>query len=281
MPVNNKNHAADGIESFTFNSVGTIQSSVKYHYEAPRQSVYAATGAFLLWNDPVYAQAAEDLQGFDRIWLVWVFNLNKHTNWRPKVRVPVPAERDMYSVFATRSPYRPNPIGMSAVELLEITPEGLHLGACDLLDGTAVLDVKPYIPEVDAFPDSSAGWRDRIDRRVYQINWSGKAAAQAEYIAQHGGIDLKNFCLVQLSNRPTDRSRKRLEFDGNLQQWVLHCRTWKVFFNCCEEAQTVDISNVESNYSAGDLAEGSPDIYNDKALHRLFIQWCAQKDTLV
>ena len=274
MPVNkSENHTSDGVENHTFRTVGVIQSRAKYHYEAPRQSVYAATGAFLLWSDPAYRLAAEDLQGFDRIWLVWVFNLNKHDSWRPKVRVPIPAERDSYSVFATRSPYRPNPIGISAVELLEIRPDGLLLGACDLLDGTAVLDVKPYIPEVDAFPASRAGWRDRIDSTVYRIEWQPEAQKQADFIRKNGALDLENLVQVQLSRRPTDKSRKRLEFDPEQDVWILHCRTWKICFEIHEEDKVLNVLKISGNYTAGELIENAPDKYGDKDLHREFINF--------
>lgn len=269
--MNKLQQASDGAEKFTFSTIGVIQSSVKYHYEAPRQSVYAATGAFLLWKNQAYCAAAEDLQGFERIWLIWVFNLNKHQNWRAKVRVPVPAERDMYSVFATRSPYRPNPIGISAVELLEITPQGLKLGGCDLLDGTAVLDVKPYIPDVDAFPESQAGWRDRIDKNSYSVIWSPQAEVQARFIAENGELDLKNFAQVQLASRPTDKTRKRLEADTQADQWILHCRTWKIHFELKQAALQVKINFISSNYSSEDLQIGTADIYGDKNLHRAFI----------
>ena len=271
MPVNKPEDRSGSCGEFTFRAVGVIKSCAKYHYEAPRQSVYAASGAFLLWNDPIYQLAAEDLQGFDRIWLVWVFNLNKHESWHPKVRVPVPAERDKYSVFATRSPYRPNPIGISAVELMEIRPEGLLLGPCDLLDGTAVLDVKPYIPEVDAFPDSKAGWRDRIDQRKYHILWQASAREQADFIRERGALDLMNFARVQLTYRPLDDSRKRLDFIARQNIWVLHCRTWKLFFEISEADQQISILKIAGNYSAGELEPNAPDKYGDNALHREFI----------
>ena len=274
--MNKVEQNANGAE-YVFNTIGVIQSSVQYHYEAPRQSVYAATGAFLLWSDQAYRAAAEDLAGFDRVWLIWVFNLNKHQKWRSKVRVPVPAERDMYSVFATRSPYRPNPIGISAVELLEITPQGLRLGACDLLDGTAVLDVKPYIPEVDSFPDSRAGWRDRIDKKTYSICCSAEAEVMARFIAENGRLDLQNFAAVQLSTRPTDKSRKRLDFDSASNQWILHCRTWNLHFELVEDALQINIRFISSNYSRNDLAVESPDRYGDKDLHRAFLCRFPQK----
>ena len=257
-------------DKFSFRSIGIIESQAKYRYELPRQSIFTAPCAFLRWNERIYRECAEDLKGFDRIWLIWVFDRNTDGRWHPKVRVPVPAEKDCYSVFATRSPYRPNPVGISAVELLEITPEGLKLGACDLLDGTAVIDVKPYIPEVDSFPDSKAGWRDTVEKNPYTLIWSQTAAAQADFIFENGNFDLRNFCDIQLSYRPLDSSRKRVEInaDGNLH--ILRFRTWKIFFAYDGKNSKINISSVQSNYSASDLLPDSADKYGDKDLHRRF-----------
>lgn len=223
------------------------------------------------WHDPIYAQAAADLEGFDRIWLVWVFDQNKNSKWKVKTRVPVPAEQDSYSVFATRSPYRPNPLGISAVELKAVTPEGLQLGPCDLLNGTSVLDVKPYIPQVDAFPGARAGWRDRIDENAYEILWSENASVQAEFL-QLRGVDLKNFCTVQLSYRPDDTTRKRVVKLPEKSCWQLHYRTWKIIFELPENCRTLTVEKISSNYSEADLQPDTADIYLDKALHREFIQ---------
>ena len=272
MPVNKKN-SAPGAEKFTFSAIGVIESSAQYHYEAPRQAVYAGTGAFLRWHEKIYHDCAVDLTGFARIILLWVFNQNKHDNWHVKVQVPVPAERDMYSVFATRSPYRPNPIGMSVVELRAITPEGLLLGPCDLLDGTAVLDVKPYIPEVDAFIDSAAGWRDHIDRRKYDIVWNAQALEQSDFILERLDLDLQNFCTVQLSFRPTDRRRKRLTPTDAAEQWILHCRTWQIIFELHENISQIEIKEIRSNYSHEDLIAGAADPYKEKETHREFIRY--------
>lgn len=274
-PVNPPSKKVITENSFTFSVIGRIESCARYHYEAPRQPVYARAGAFLRWEQAIYADCAVDLAGFDRICLIWVFDQNKHRNWRSKVRVPVPAERDHYSVFATRSPYRPNPIGLSVVELKEVAPDGLLLGPCDLLNGTAILDVKPYIPEIDAFPDSRAGWRDRIEKAQYQVEFSAAAIQQMEFIFQHSALDLQNFCQIQLQHRPDDKSRKRLEVDSCSAQagsWILHCRTWKIFFQIDEEAKHICVSYVEGNYSANELLPGAEDPYSDKELHRLFLQ---------
>lgn len=257
-------------KEFTFHSVGFIESNAKYRYELPRQAVFASSPAFLRWNDRKYAECAADLKGFDRIWLLWVFDRNQNNNYHTRVRVPVPAEKDTYSVFATRSPYRPNPIGMSAVELVDVTPEGLQIGACDLLDGTAVLDVKPYIPEADAFPEAKAGWRDEVNKSAFEINWTSDAAKQADFIFEHGDFDLRNFCDVQLKYRPTDSSRKRVGKIENSDNYLLHFRTWNIIFSCDDINLKINILGISSNYSDSDLAPGTPDPYNDKDLHRSF-----------
>lgn len=106
--------------------------------------------------DPPYREALLDLAGFGRVWiLAW---LDRAPDFRSRV-VPY---RDTVErgLFATRAPCRPNPIGLSCVELRGVDLEHgvLALGSCDLLDGTPVIDVKPYVPAVDAFPDSVAGW---------------------------------------------------------------------------------------------------------------------------
>ena len=266
---------------FSFTAIGHIENNLRYHYEAPRQAIFAGGTALLKWNDPAYRACAEDLTGFDRIWLVWVFDQNKHSSWHTQVRVPVPAEKDHYSVFATRSPYRPNPIGISAVELLEIRNEGLLIGACDLLNGTAVLDVKPYIPEADAFPDAKAGWRDRVDKSCYKVEFSPEATAQCDFIQAYGALDIANFCTVQLQHRPLDKSRKRLEFDPERECWVIHCRTWKIYFSCDETLRTIKVHNISGNYTTGELEPDTADKYSDKELHRAFIKHFAPRSNCI
>ena len=269
--MNKSGNAAAG-ENFTFQAIGHIENNQLYNYDAPRQAVFAGGQSLLKWSDPVYKNCAEDLIGFDRIWLLWVFDRNLPDKFKVKVRVPVPAEKDHYSVFATRSPYRPNPIGISAVELLEIRNDGLLLGACDLLNGTAVLDIKPYIPEVDAFPNSRAGWRDRVEKTRYKVDFSPEILEQSSFILEHGKLDIKNFCTVQLQHRPLDKSRKRLEFDNIQNKHIIHCRTWKIYFSVDEAVATVTVHSIASNYTFDDLLPGAEDKYLDKELHRKFIK---------
>lgn len=104
----------------------------------------------------------QDLNGFDRVWLIFVFHQSE--GWKSSVKPPRGGPKR--GVYSTRAPHRPNAIGLSAVELLKIEGRTLYLRGVDLLDGTPVLDIKPYVPYADAFPDSKAGWIDELDEKL-------------------------------------------------------------------------------------------------------------------
>ncbi|MBS2039368.1 tRNA (N6-threonylcarbamoyladenosine(37)-N6)-methyltransferase TrmO [bacterium] len=110
--------------------------------------------------------AVSDLQGFSRIWLIWWFH--RHRDWRPKV-LPPRGRSGRKGVLATRSPHRPNPIGISAVPLLRVEGLKLWIGAHDLVDGTPILDIKPYLPRYDSFPEESEGWLEELEFQDWQV----------------------------------------------------------------------------------------------------------------
>lgn len=151
---------------FSFQPIGTLHSPYVRRIDAPHQStVVAGTQSGELatatleiadWLDDAVIQ---DLAGFERIWLIFAFHQSE--GWRCRVKPPRGGPKR--GVLATRSPHRPNAIGLSAVELLAIEGRTLHLRGVDLLDGTPVLDIKPYVPYADAFPDARAGWIDELD----------------------------------------------------------------------------------------------------------------------
>jgi tRNA (adenine37-N6)-methyltransferase len=106
-----------------------------------------------------FEQALKDLAGFERIWVIAWLHLNE--NWQPTV-IPPRGPKVRRGLFATRSPHRPNPIAISALKLVRIEGLTLHVHGIDLLDGTPVLDIKPYVPYADAFPDAREGWLEEI-----------------------------------------------------------------------------------------------------------------------
>ncbi len=148
--------------TLSLKAIGVVSSRYTRRFGTPQQaSAIDSDDEAVLRLDPelIPALALRDLEGIDRIWVLsW---LDRSGTWGPLVRPPRGA-RTKRSLFATRSPDRPNPIGLSAVRLVRIEGSSLHVRGIDLLDGTPILDIKPYVPYADAFPESRAGWIDAL-----------------------------------------------------------------------------------------------------------------------
>ena len=122
--------------------------------------------------------AVRGLEGFDRIWLIWEFSDNPDAKtFQATVRPPRLGGNTALGVFATRSPFRPNRLGLSCVELVRIDPEGpvLHVKGADLMDGTPIYDIKPYVPYADAFPEARGGFTDTAAWEPLQVEFSPAA----------------------------------------------------------------------------------------------------------
>jgi len=147
-----------------FETIGTIRSCFKEKFGIPRQAglVPSATATLELLPPFNRVEAFTGLEGFSHIWLLFLFHGNKHQGWKATVRPPRLGGNTRLGVFATRSPFRPNPIGLSAVELKCIEQQAgkviLHLKGIDLLDGTPIIDIKPYLPYADAIATASGGF---------------------------------------------------------------------------------------------------------------------------
>ena len=140
-------------------AIGTVRSPFTEQSGTPIQTTYAADVEGLVVVDEAFAAALTDIDDFDRIWLIYALD-------RAKLFAPlVTPYRDTQprGLFATRSPCRPNPIGMSPVQLIDRKENVLRVRGIDVLDGTPLLDIKPYVPEFDAYPNIAAGWFDQCD----------------------------------------------------------------------------------------------------------------------
>jgi tRNA-Thr(GGU) m(6)t(6)A37 methyltransferase TsaA len=156
----------DTRSAFTCHPIATMRSPYARRIDAPHQSTVVqgtesgdAADALIEFAADFPAAAFRDLAGFERLWLVFVFHRSE--GWKAEVRPPRGGGKR--SVLATRSPHRPNAIGLSAVELVAVEAHALRVRGVDLLDGTPILDIKPYVPYADAFPHARAGWIDAID----------------------------------------------------------------------------------------------------------------------
>ena len=122
-----------------------------------------------------FEQALDDIEGMERLWLIYLFHRNQ--GWKPKVMPPRGDKKR--GLFATRSPHRPNSIGMSCVRLESREGRKLWVSEYDLLDRTPILDVKPYLPYADSFPDAKTGWLEGLEDDEFEIEWSAESEASA------------------------------------------------------------------------------------------------------
>jgi len=151
------NHADNASLKIEMQAIGVVHSNYRERFAAPRQpSLDKPEPAQIHLNAGFnFEQAVKDLDGFSHIWVVYWMHLNQ--GWNPMV-LPPRGPKVKRGLFATRAPHRPNSIGLSAVRLKEITGRVLHIEGHDMLDGTPVLDIKPYIPYADAIDDANSGW---------------------------------------------------------------------------------------------------------------------------
>lgn len=153
-------------ETVSLRPIGVVHSPYRERHGTPRQATVtrgvagdgALEGSIELF-DNIPAVALGGLETFGHIWVISWLHLN--TSWNPTV-IPPRGPKVRRGVLATRAPHRPNPIGLSALKLTRVEGRFLYVLGLDLLDGTPVLDVKPYVPYADAFPDTPSGWLDAI-----------------------------------------------------------------------------------------------------------------------
>ena len=155
------------MEQLTMNIIANIHSDFPTKFGIPRQSglVEELTAKIIFTSDYRVPEAVRGLEDFSHIWLIWQFSQAVRDSWSPTVRPPRLGGNTRMGVFATRSPFRPNAIGLSCVRLLKVepnTPQGpvLTVAGADLMDGTPILDIKPYIPYADCQRDATGGFTD-------------------------------------------------------------------------------------------------------------------------
>jgi tRNA-Thr(GGU) m(6)t(6)A37 methyltransferase TsaA len=261
------------------NPIAVFRTRKKHPYEAARQGSIETSdeiGELHFQSGQQFEQALDQIEGFSHLWLIYLFHHN--TAWKPKV-LPPRGSSQKVGVFATRSPYRPNPIGLSCVEFLERDGLILRVRNFDLLDETPILDVKPYLHYSDSFPAAKMGWLEGVEDERLTVHFSSLALAQLGFLAAKGLTELQNFLVQQLSFEPLNAKKKRVSLGAGVggkpamnsesgDEAILAYRTWRAGFRVSGRA--VEVLRIFSGYSSGDLSE-SVDTYQDKSLHRNFI----------
>lgn len=259
--------------TLTLKPIGYISTPFKDRYDAPRQPGIGEPqlGTITLNPNENFETGLEDLAGFEKIWLLYWFDRNE--NWKPKV-LPPRGSATKRGVFATRSPHRPNPIGLSLVDLIGVEGRVIRVSGVDLLDGTPILDVKPYLPYTEAFPDAKIGWLEDsesiengdVESAPYVLRWASLATEQLSWL-EHYGIALRDRTEQILSHSPFPHPYRRIKNLGDgLFEFAI--RSWRLLFRV--EEYIVEIQRIKSGYEERVLGSTSDEDLHDGPAHRAF-----------
>lgn len=263
--------ARAGSEAFSIAPIGVIRTPFKDKASAPRQAVAAkeVEGVIELFAAPGMLDALQGLETFDAIWVIYRFHANDG-HWRPKVRPPRSTVKR--GVFATRSPHRPNGLGLSAVRLVRVEGMRLHVRGVDMLDGTPVIDVKPYVPYADALVDANSGWLDaaRDPGPRYEVRWEERARNQAAWLLAHHATDLIAPAETILRAGPEPHAYRRIRelAEGKRR---LAIKSWRLDFR--QEDGALIVESIASGYRRVELDKG---VGGELAVHRAFNQQFAE-----
>jgi tRNA-Thr(GGU) m(6)t(6)A37 methyltransferase TsaA len=254
--------------TLTLTPIGFVRTALGTKVEAARQprAGGGAAGRIELLPGHNFEHALLDLEGWEYLWVLYWFDRNR--GWRPKV-LPPRSRTGRKGVFATRSPHRPNPLGLSAVKIERVDRLTLHVTDVDMLDGTPVLDIKPYVAYTDSIPDARHGWladeapaaaapRDPVAR--YDVRWDTLAAEQAEWIEARTQLALRArvTATLELGLEPHPYRRIRAEGAG----FVLAVKEWRVRFGA--DGDLVQVREIVSGFRDSQL-HARPD---ERRVHR-------------
>ena len=251
----------------TFHPIGFFSTEQIEPYQAARQpDENSKPGIIKLNAGQNFEQALTDLAGCSHIWIIYQFHHNE--NWKPLVLTPRSEKK--IGVFATRAPYRPNPVGMSVVKLEKIEGLNIFVSPNDLLDETPIIDIKPYHPESDLIQNAEIKWL-KTNLKKYKIKFSPLATDQIDFLVFNKMSELKPFILRQLEYDPVNSDKKRVTTENGY--WILAYRTWRVDFVLTDDF--ISVLGIRSGYSEADLnieTDNYTDSYLDKNLHTSFNQ---------
>lgn len=255
----------DAAPRLVLEPIGFVRNSLGTKVEAARQPQAAGgePARIELLPGRHFEHALEDLARWKRIWVIFWFHHN--SGWRPKV-LPPRSVTGRKGVFSTRSPHRPNPIGMSAVRLERIEGLTLHILDADILDGTPVLDLKPYVAYTDAHPDAGNGWLDDAAAasgtgrpadpvRAYDISFDARAAEQARWIESRTGLALEDRIRSTLALGPEPHPYRRIRrLDDGMQ---LAVKEWRIRFSV--DGRSVRVIDIASGFRVSQLTADTSD----------------------
>ncbi len=245
----------------SFTPIGVVRTPFVERRDAPRQPYAAkdAPGTIELLPGRHFDDALRDLHRWTHLWLLYWFHRNE--GWRPAV-LPPRSPKGRRGVFATRSPHRPNAIGMSVLRIARV--EGLRVDVLgvDMLDGTPVLDIKPYVPFADAIADAGGGWIGGDPDEPWTLLRSPLCDAQLAWLDAQGA-PLWDAIEATLSLGPHPHAYRRIRREG--PHGTLSLKDWRVVFR--EEGRSLHVERIDTGYRPQQLVTGEA-----PALHAAFAE---------
>ncbi|OBT06535.1 tRNA-Thr(GGU) m(6)t(6)A37 methyltransferase TsaA [Vibrio sp. UCD-FRSSP16_10] len=219
--------------------IGTIHTPYKEKFAIPRQPNLAptVTTELHLIGDANNEACVRELKQFSHVWLLFLFDKNIDAGWKPTVRPPRLGGNERIGVFASRATFRPNAIGMSAVQLLDVQQKNnqviLKLGNVDLVDGTPIIDIKPYIPYADSIPDAIGGYADAPPTAVTVV-----FSKLAESVLQaHPEYQYRQQALIEILAQDPRPAYKKNKPDSKV--YTVSLFEWDVQFSAKDNSITV------------------------------------------
>lgn len=172
------------INELNIKVIARIRSDFPDKFGIPRQSGLLKNLRSTIVFEPKFqiADALRGLEGFSHLWLLWIFSENVRDTWKPTVRPPRLGGNTRLGVFATRSSFRPNPIAMSCVKIEKINLTGenapsIEVSGADLMDGTPIVDIKPYLPYADSVPEAAGGFAEAVRFNKLEVSFAPEVQA--------------------------------------------------------------------------------------------------------
>jgi tRNA (adenine37-N6)-methyltransferase len=261
------------LPSLQLTPIGVVHSPWKDKRSAPRQPAAArdVAGVIELYPHTHYEHALQDLTQWSHLWVLFWFHLN--TQWNAKVLPP--RSQTKRGVFATRSPHRPNPLGLSVVRLAHVDGPHVHVRDLDILDGTPVLDIKPYVPYTDSIGDAHSGWLESpavaaVDPGPrFSVVWSALAQEQVQWLAERSPLPLQALAEDVLSLGPTPHPYRRIRVLGDHLR--LSVKDFRLRF--VVEGELVRVLDIGTGYRKRVLADPHAEASETTplAVHRAFV----------
>lgn len=237
---------------FEFTPIGVVESPYQEKFAVPRQPglVSAADAKILLTNEYNHQDLIKGIEQYSHLWVIFVFHETLAQGWKPLVRPPRLGGNEKMGVLATRSTFRPNPIGMSVVKLerVELTKIAgksqviLHISGVDIVNNTPIIDIKPYIPYSDAVTQAEAGFAQAEPTRTSKIQFSKQAAEQLKhYCAQYPKLELLIEQVLCQDPRPAYKQSKLDAKEYGMSLYNLNIQ-WKMI-----DLSMIEVFNISQN----------------------------------